>query len=120
MANYANQKRMDILNADLVEHKKGTESDGYYYPMDYEYIDIAAKELNGNAFKIWLYLLRWRNKGYVFLSPAAIENAMGIKKSSVSDSIKELKLKGVITEDVDKENKMYFNAVPDAWQKKYN
>ena len=44
---------------------------------------------------------------------------MGIKKSSVSDSIKELKLKGVITEDVDKENKMYFDAVPESWRKKY-
>jgi DNA-binding MarR family transcriptional regulator len=120
MANYANQKRMEILNAELLEHKKNTDTDGYYYPMDYKYIDAAAKELNGNAFKIWLYLLRWRNKGYVFFSPAAIENAMGIKKSSVSDSVKELKLKGIIVEDVDKENKLYFNAVPDGWREKYD
>ena len=120
MANYANQKRMDILNAELLEHKKKTDSDGYYYPMDYKYIDAAARELNGNAFKIWLYLVRWRNKGYVFLSPAAIENAMGIKKSSVSDSINELKRKGIITEDMENENKLYFNAVPDSWREKYD
>ena len=42
MANYANQKRMEILNAELLEHKKDAETDGYYYPMDYKYIDIAA------------------------------------------------------------------------------
>lgn len=119
MANYQNQKRMDILNADLLEHKKNTETDGYYYPMDYTYIDAAATELNGNAFKIWLYLLRWRNKGYVYFSPAAIENAMGIKKSSVSDSVTELKRKGIVTEDIDNPNKLYFNAVPDEWQQKY-
>jgi hypothetical protein len=110
---------MEILNADLLEHKKDVSTEGYYYPMDYVYIDAAAKELNGNAFKLWLYLLRWRNKGYVFFSPAAIENAMGIKKSSISDSVKELKLKGIILEDEESENKLYFNAVPEAWQKKY-
>ena len=119
MANYQNQKRMDILNAELLEHKKNTETDGYYYPMDYTYIDAAATELNGNAFKIWLYLLRWRNKGYVYFSPAAIENAMGIKKSSVSDSVAELKRKGIVTEDTDSPNKLYFNAVPDEWRNKY-
>lgn len=119
MANYANQKRIDIINAELLEHKKDSATNGYYYPMDYKYIDVAAKELNGNAFKIWLYLLRWRNKGYVFFSPAAIEAAMGIKKSSVSDSVKELKLKGIISEDNEKENKLYFNAVPDTWREKY-
>lgn len=120
MANYKNQKRMDILNADLIEHKSGNPTEGYYPPFEYTYIDAAAKELNGNAFKIWLYLLRWKNKGYVFFSPAAIENTMGIKKSSVADSIKELKLKGIILEDSDNENKLYFNAVPDEWKTKYN
>ena len=119
MANYKNQKRMYILNADLIEHKANTPTDGYYPPMEYTYIDAAATELNGNAFKIWLYLLRWKNKGFVFFSPAAIENAMGIKKSSVTDSIKELKLKGIVLEDIDSENKLYFNAVPDTWRQKY-
>ena len=119
MANYKNQKRMDILNADLLEHKAGAPTDGSYPPFEYTYIDAAATELNGNAFKIWLYLLRWKNKGFVFFSPAAIENTMGIKKSSVSDSIKELKLKGIILEDIDSENKLYFNAVPDEWKNKY-
>lgn len=119
MANYKNQKRMDILNADLLEHKAGTPTDGYYPPFEYTYIDAAATELNGNAFKIWLYFLRWKNKGFVFFSPAAIENAMGIKKSSVTDSIKELKLKGIVLEDTESENKLYFNAVPDSWRTKY-
>ena len=119
MANYKNQKRMDILNADLLEHKAGMPTDGYYPPFEYTYIDAAATELNGNAFKIWLYLLRWKNKGFVFFSPAAIENAMGIKKSSVTDSIKELKNKGIVLEDEDSENKLYFNAVPDEWRQKY-
>ena len=119
MANYANQKRMDIRNAELLEHKKDSDTEGYYFPMEYTYIDAAATELNGNAFKIWLYLLRWRNKGYVFFSPAAIEKTMGIKKSSISDSIKELKLKNIIIEDIDNPNKMYFNAVPDEWREKY-
>ena len=119
MANYKNQKRMDILNVELVEHKANTPTDGYYPPMEYTYIDAAAKELNGNAFKIWLYLLRWKNKGFVFFSPAALESNMGIKKSSVSDSIKELKMKGIILEDTESEAKLYFNAVPDEWRLKY-
>ena len=43
MANYKNQKRMDILNADLVEHKAGDPTEGYYPPFEYTYIDAAAK-----------------------------------------------------------------------------
>ena len=74
MANYKNQKRMDILNVELLEHKSNTPTEGYYPPMEYTYIDAAATEL---------------------------------------------KKKGIIIEDTDSPNKLYFNAVPDEWRQKY-
>ena len=99
MANYANQKRIELENVETIIHHKEDKTDGYYPPLEYKYIDDAAKILNGNAFKVWLYLLRWYNQGYVFFSPAAIENSMGIKKSSVSDARKELENKGYLREN---------------------
>ena len=37
----------------------------------------------------------------------------------ILDSIKELKLKGIVLEDTESMNKLYFNAVPDTWREKY-
>ena len=102
MANYANQKRVNIdkKQVECLIHQKNQDTKGYYPPLEYVYIDKAAELLNGNAFKIWLYLLRWYNQGYVYFSPAALEGCMGLKKSSVADSWKELINKGFIQEIV--------------------
>lgn len=98
MANYANQKKVNIdkEQVNCLIHHTSDPTKGYYPPLEYSYIDKAAELLNGNAFKIWLYLLRWYNQGYVFFSPAALEGCMGLKKSSVSDSWNELVNKGFI------------------------
>lgn len=112
MANYANQKRVDLdaQQIELVKHNRNDKTDGYYPPLEYVYVDKAASLLNGNAFKLWLYLIRWHNQGYVFFSPAAIENAMGMKKSSISDSWKELENKGFI-QSTDKGNRYIFTPI---------
>lgn len=112
MANYANQKRIELDdNIKVVFHQKNSPTEGYYPPIEYCYIDKAAQLLNGNAFKLWLYLIRWHNQGWVNFSPAAVEEAMGMKKSSVSDARKELVTKGFLYEDKEHSNKLYFTPI---------
>lgn len=101
MANYANQVKIKIntITTDKIIHHEGDKTkEGFLPPLEKEYVWAAARQLNGNAFKLWLYLLDWYHNGYVFFSPAAIENALGMKKSSVSDSKKELINKGFLIE----------------------
>lgn len=54
-------------------------------------VALASKRLNGNAFKVWLYLARHQDALDWEISPAAISEAWGIPISSVQKSITELK-----------------------------
>ena len=100
MANYANQTRIKITNIKPIYYTQGkTQGNGYYPTLYYDYIDKAASLLNGNAFKLWLYLIRWHNQGWVDFSPAALKDRMGMSKTSVLDAKKELINKGYLSED---------------------
>lgn len=110
MPNYANQIKIDIPNIDYLFYHEGDilDENGYLPLLKNTAIYQAAQQLNGNAFKIWIYILRWKNQGYFYFSPAAITNAMGIPKQSVSDAKKELIRKGFIQQDLDNPNKYIF------------
>ena len=113
MPNYANQLKIEIPNIDFIFYHEGEKIDenGYIPLLKNSYMYKAAQQLNGNAFKIWMYILRWKNQGYFYFSPAAIGSAMGIPKQSVSDSKKELIQKGFIYQDENKENVYHFSPV---------
>ena len=97
MANYANQTRVNITNIEPIYYTKGKDiGNGYYPTIYYDYIDKAAMLLNGNAFKLWLYFIRWHNQGWVDFSPAALQKTMGMSKTSVADAKKELINKGFL------------------------
>lgn len=109
MANYANQKRIKISNIEPIYYTAGkVVGNGFYPTLYYDYIDKAATLLNGNAFKLWLYLIRWHNKGYVDFSPAALKERMGMSKSSVTDAKNELIDKGFLIEN---EQELTFNPI---------
>lgn len=100
MANYANQKTIKITNIEPIYYTKGKPiGNGFYPTLYYDYIDKAASLLNGNAFKLWLYLIRWHNNGEVDFSPAALKDRMGMSKSSVADAKHELIEKGFLIEE---------------------
>ncbi len=109
MPNYANQKRIEITNTDVIFYNQGKPiRDGFYHTIYYEYVDKAASLLNGNAFKLWLYLIRWHNQGWVDFSPAALKEKYNMSKSSVADAKKELIEKGFLIEDG---NKLIFTPI---------
>jgi len=109
MANYANQKRIKITNTEPIFFSPDKPvKNGFYRSMYYDYVDKAASLLNGNAFKLWYYLIRWHNQGWVDFSPAALKEHMGMSKSSVSDAKKELIEKGFIIEN---DNEIIFTPI---------
>lgn len=103
MPNYANQLRIDLTNFDLIKHEKGSHN-SFIQPIDYKWEEAAMRNLNGNAFKIWRYFLRWYGKGYVYFSPAAIARELGMGEQSATNSRKEMEAKGYLTRVPDKKN----------------
>ena len=110
MANYNNQLRINLTDLDKITHKVGTKC-RFIQPIDFKYEAAAMKNLNGNAYKIWRYLLRWYGKDFFYFSPAAIARELAIGEQSVTNSRKELENKGYITKVAGKINTYTFSPV---------
>jgi hypothetical protein len=86
--NYKNQKRIEIKQFDSITHKEGTKN-SFLQPINWEYYDTALKDLSGNAFKLWLYLLKWNGKGYYDFSPTHLCEVLGIGSKNTIRAIKD-------------------------------
>ena len=83
----ANQKLLTI-NKEVV-----TKESGRAHPYLITYVDTiykAAKDLKGNTFKVYIYLLCNQNGFRFGLSPQDISNKMGISVDSARDAINSL------------------------------
>ena len=110
MAKYANQLRINLIDLDKIKHQY--KSGNRFIPtIDYKYEEVAMRNLNGNAFKLWRYLLRWYGKSYFYYSPTAINEALGFGKNGATSAREELEKKGYITKVVNKENVYQFTPV---------
>ena len=110
MANYSNQLRIDLTNLEKVTHKKD-DGNRFIQPINFKYEAAAMRNLNGNAFKIWRYLLRWYGKDYFYFSPAAIRKELGLGENGATTARKELEKKGYLMPVKDKENVYIFTPV---------
>ena len=110
MPNYSNQLRINLTELDKITHK---ENDGcrFIQPINFKWEAAAMRNLNGNAFKIWRYLLRWYGKSYFFFSPAAIRKELGLGENGATSARKELEAKGYIIPIEGKENTYTFTPV---------
>ena len=88
MITYANQKVIEIEKAECTKEFLQVCNDDWMY---------AARTLNGNAFKIYLYLASNQNGYKLALSPKAIEIALDVPKKSYTRAISELEDNGYIT-----------------------
>lgn len=86
--NYKNQKRIEIKAFNLITHKEGT-NDSFLQPINWEHYETAMRTLSGNAFKLWLYLLKWQGKGYYDFSPAHLCEALNIGSKNTIRTVKE-------------------------------
>lgn len=110
MANYSNQLCLYLTDLDKITHKEQSKC-RFILSIDFKYEAAAMRNLNGNAFKLWRYLLRWYGKKYIFFSPAAISRELDMGEQSVSNSRKELEAKGYITKVEGKTNVYIFSPV---------
>lgn len=113
MANYANQKTIMVTDVDKILHvpKSGEQ---FAWSVDFKYEAAAMKRLNGNAFKLWRYLLCWKGKDYVDFSPALLKKDMGFGKNAPGEAFDELIRTGYLQQDPNSENKYIFIPVLEA------
>lgn len=126
MANYANQKYIEITEVEKIIHKSEKENHNtFILSIDFKYEAAAARRLSGNGFKVWRYLLKWNGvktkDGYKYYdySPAAIRKEMGLGKNGPDDAFIELVRKGYLFQpepDIHP-NKYIFRAIlPEDYQ----
>jgi hypothetical protein len=110
MANYSNQLRINLTNFEKIAHK---EKDGnrFIQPINFKYEAAAMRNLNGNAFKLWRYFLRWYGKDHFFFSPAAVRKELGLGENGATTARKELETKGYLTSVEGKNNTYVFTPV---------
>lgn len=105
--NYVNQIQVDVTHIKKIIH--GTKSKTMFIPpVEYEYEENAMRKLNGNAFKLWRYFLRWGGKNLIFYSPSAINKELGLGINGAKTAFKELVDKEFMIKSKDKDNIFIF------------
>lgn len=95
MANYANQKRIKMGNLKNIEHKQGS-SEPFFKPLNIAPIKEAMRLLNGNAFKLYIYLLSWDGANYYDFSPSHISKDLKISDEGARTARDELVRQGFL------------------------
>lgn len=114
MANYANQKSIQLTELDKITHKQNDKHNRFIQPLDFKYEAAAMRRLNGNAFKLWRYLLRWYGTEVYDFSPAALTKEIGLGKNGPATAFEELERLGYLRANSDKSNSYIFTPVLNA------
>lgn len=114
MANYANQKTICLKDLEKITHKEGDKHNRFIQPIDFKYEAAAMRRLNGNAFKLWRYLLRWYGNPQRYdFSPAALKEELGLGKNGPATAFDELIRWGYLTPVEGKNNTYNFTPILD-------
>ena len=108
MANYANQTEIKLGHLEDIVYHKGND-EPWLKPLKWEPIKEAMRVLNGNAFKLWLYLSSWEGKGKYDFSPANLAKELKISDEGARNARKELIEKGYLIQTAD--NKLEFYPI---------
>lgn len=95
MANFANQNRIKTGNAKDIAHLEGVREQ-WLQPTKWEPLKEAMRILNGNAFKLYLYLLSWDGQKYYDFSPAGISKELKMSDEGARNALKELINQGYV------------------------
>lgn len=112
MANYANQLRIHLTEFEKIKHKEKDKGNKFIQPIDFKYEAAAMKRLNGNAFKLWRFLLRWYGDPQIYdFSPAGLIKELGMGKNGPKTAFDELERYGYLKRDNDRNNSYIFVPV---------
>ena len=98
MAMYANQKHIRLGHLSDIR-ARSNETEAFLPPVRWAPIKEAQRVLNGNAFKLWMYLLSWDGKNYYEFSPASLAKELKMSDEGARNARKELVEKGFLVED---------------------
>lgn len=89
-----------VPNQKVVSIKKEkTDKQNYYAAINLQALELAARELQSGAFKLWIYFAK-NQPNYTFgLSSKDAEENFGIKIKQYNNAIKELINKGYLIKD---------------------
>lgn len=86
-----NQKRVKInINVSFPEEGKNAKSEEIYGKINKESAFKAVKTLTPSAFAIYMYMALQENSWEFGLSPAAIADKIGVKRTAYHSAVKEL------------------------------
>lgn len=113
MANFANQKTIEISNQhiDKIAHPP-TGKDAFLRAIEWKYIEQAQQVLSGNEFTVLVYILKWAGKGEFDFSPAAVEIATQMSASTASRARQTLENLGFIKLKEEKSNRYEIDLNP--------
>lgn len=113
MANFANQKTIEISNAhiDKVAHVASTNA-SFLKAIDWKYIEQAQQVLTGNEFTLLVYILKWAGKGEFDFSPAAVEIATQMSDSTATRARVVLENLGFIKQKENRANRYEIDLNP--------
>lgn len=102
MAQYRNQTTIYLGHINDIKHLEGVK-ESFLQPTKWAPLKEAMRLLNGNAYKLYMYLLSWEgNKQYDF-SPAGISKDLNMSDEGARTAKKELINKGFIVIEEGKE-----------------
>lgn len=97
MATYPNQKTIQLGHLGEIAAKPREES-SFLQAVRWDPIKLAMRILNGNAFKLWMFLLSWEGKGSYDFSPANLAKELKMSDEGARNAKKELIDKGYIVD----------------------
>ena len=112
MANYANQLTIYMTELDKIKHKENDKHNRFIQPIDFKYEAAAMRRLNGNAYKLWRFFLRWYGDPQKYdFSPANIRKELGLGKNGPNTAFDELLKWGYLLPIQDKQNVYTFTPI---------
>lgn len=98
MATYANQKVIKLGHLGDIVSRPG-DTAPFLQATRWDAIKAAMHTLNGNAFKLWIYLMSWEGKGIYEFSPANLSKELKVSDEGARNARKELIEKGFLIEN---------------------
>lgn len=100
MANYANQRKIVLGHLNNITAKPG-DGASFLQAVRWEPVKAPMRILNGNAYKLWVYLLSWEGQGFYDFSPANLSKELNVSDQGARNARQELIDKGYLVPNAD-------------------
>ncbi len=103
---YSLQKQIVLGHLEDITHKKD-QDEAFLQPVNWSPLKEAMRNLTGNGFKLYMYLLSWEGKKFYDFSPSAIAKDLHISDEGARNARDELIRKGYLISITDNKYEFY-------------